>query len=243
MANLPETTNFDSNIYEIATSDQVLGGDATTIANKQAASLANRTQWLKAQVETIEDNQAIDETNIAANTAAISSLTSRIGVDEGLINTLNTEVADLYTKILPVGSSIIWNIGTALPANFLEENGASVSRTTYAALFAVFGTFYGSIDSAHFNLPDSRGQFIRGWSHGSSIDSGRSFYSPQADTFQDHEHNVNAPFATVGGGGSAGGLSSATGHTPAFPTTGAITGNPGTETRPTNLAKMFIIKY
>lgn len=49
------------------------------------------------------------------------------------------------------------------PAHTLEANGAAVSRTTYAKLFAVLGTLYGSGDgSTTFNLPDMRGRFIRG---------------------------------------------------------------------------------
>lgn len=49
------------------------------------------------------------------------------------------------------------------PTHTLEANGAAVSRTTYAKLFAVLGTLYGSGDgSTTFNLPDMRGRFIRG---------------------------------------------------------------------------------
>ena len=46
-----------------------------------------------------------------------------------------------------------------VPAGYLQENGAAVSRTTYAALFAVIGTVHGVGDgSTTFNLPDSRGR-------------------------------------------------------------------------------------
>lgn len=42
-------------------------------------------------------------------------------------------------------------------------NGALVSRTTYAALFAVIGTVYGEGDgSTTFALPDLRGRYIEG---------------------------------------------------------------------------------
>lgn len=45
------------------------------------------------------------------------------------------------------------------PAGYLPENGAAVSRTTYANLFAVIGTTYGVGDgSTTFNVPDSRGR-------------------------------------------------------------------------------------
>ncbi|MGU5527531.1 gp53-like domain-containing protein [Aeromonas caviae] len=50
MANLSETPNYDSGIYQIETTDPVLGGP-TGIANAQAKSLANRTAFLKRQID------------------------------------------------------------------------------------------------------------------------------------------------------------------------------------------------
>jgi microcystin-dependent protein len=47
--------------------------------------------------------------------------------------------------------------GTSAPAGCLVRNGNAVSRTTYAALFAVIGTAFGAGDGATtFNLPDSQ---------------------------------------------------------------------------------------
>lgn len=46
MPNLTEVSNFDTNIYEIQTTDPVLGGEGG-ILNKAAQNLANRTKWLK----------------------------------------------------------------------------------------------------------------------------------------------------------------------------------------------------
>jgi microcystin-dependent protein len=48
--------------------------------------------------------------------------------------------------VVPWGSAVI-------PSGFLECNGASVSTSTYAALFAVIGYTYGG-SGASFNLPD-----------------------------------------------------------------------------------------
>ena len=52
MANLPETPSYEAGIYQIELTDAVIGG-VTGISNKQARGLANRTGYLKAQVETI----------------------------------------------------------------------------------------------------------------------------------------------------------------------------------------------
>jgi hypothetical protein len=49
MTNLTETSNFDANVRELETTDYAIGG-AGGVANSQAQALANRTQWLKAQV-------------------------------------------------------------------------------------------------------------------------------------------------------------------------------------------------
>ncbi|ASL74679.1 phage tail protein [Ralstonia pseudosolanacearum] len=60
------------------------------------------------------------------------------------------------------------------PNGWLKANGAAVSRTTYAALYAEIGTTFGAGDgAATFNLPDLRGEFLRGWDDGRGVDSGR----------------------------------------------------------------------
>lgn len=59
---------------------------------------------------------------------------------------------------LPVGS-VIDGFWTTAPEGYLLTNGAAVSRTTYANLFAVIGTTYGAGNgSTTFNLPDTRGR-------------------------------------------------------------------------------------
>mgnify|MGYP000350743285 CR=1 FL=1 len=65
---------------------------------------------------------------------------------------------DPLATTLPEGTSIngYW---TSAPSGYLFEDGAAVSRTTYASLFAVIGTTYGAGNgSTTFNLPDSRGR-------------------------------------------------------------------------------------
>lgn len=67
-----------------------------------------------------------------------------------------------------------------LPVGWLECNGAEISRMTYSSLFNLIGTTYGNGDgSTTFNLPDLRGEFIRGWDNNRGLDIGRSFGSVQ----------------------------------------------------------------
>ena len=58
--------------------------------------------------------------------------------------------------VMPVGCVIPF-AGAAAPTGWLLCQGQAVSRTTYAQLFSVIGTTYGSGDgSTTFNLPDMR---------------------------------------------------------------------------------------
>lgn len=63
---------------------------------------------------------------------------------------------------MPIGAVFPF-YGTTPPEHTMACNGAEISRTTYAELFAVIGTTAGEGDgSTTFNLPDLRGMFIRG---------------------------------------------------------------------------------
>ena len=71
------------------------------------------------------------------------------------------------------------------PSGWLKANGAAVSRTTYAALFAAIGTTFGAGDGrTTFNLPDLRGEFLRGLDEGRNIDRGRRLGTAQGDAIR-----------------------------------------------------------
>ena len=92
---------------------------------------------------------------------------------------------------VPSGS-VFTHASTTLPSGYLECNGASISRTTYAALFSAIGTTWGSVSGTHFNLPDLRGEFVRGFDNSRGVDSGRSFASSQGSQYQQHNHSASA---------------------------------------------------
>jgi phage-related tail fiber protein len=140
--------------------------------------------------------------------------------------------------INPVGA-VIWVATSTAPNGFLKANGAAVSRTTYAALFAALGTQFGAGDgSSTFNLPDLRGEFIRGWDDSRGVDSGRTFGSFQADEFKSHTHEelYNTPSSGQDQAGSGSGDNDNTSSRQ----TGAAG---GAETRPRNVALLACIKF
>lgn len=153
-----------------------------------------------------------------------------------------TQLAAAIPLLIPVpvltGAMLFWPKNTP-PSWALERDGAAVSRTTYAALFAIIGTAYGAGDGVNtFNLPDDRGLFERGWDHGAGIDSGRVFGSYQADELKAHVHDQfywpNSGGLDVNGTDGNG--------TPTD--SGLNTGSTGgSETRPKNRAYLPIIIF
>ena len=99
-----------------------------------------------------------------------------------------------FTTVQGVPSGAVFCIAVAtVPSDYLECNGDAVSRTTYSALFAVIGTAYGAGNgSSTFNLPDLRGEFIRGFDNGKGTDSGRAIASSQTSQMMQHNHAVSA---------------------------------------------------
>jgi len=103
----------------------------------------------------------------------------------------NAELEFSTVQGVPSGSVFCMAVAT-VPSGYLECNGAAVSRTTYSALFAVIGTAYGSGNgSSTFNLPDLRGEFVRGFDNGKGTDSGRSIATSQSAQNASHNHSIS----------------------------------------------------
>lgn len=140
------------------------------------------------------------------------------------------------------------------PSGWLAADGSAVSRTTYARLFSRIGTTWGAGDgTTTFNLPDGRGEFLRGLDAGRGVDSGRLIGSSQNDALQ----NITGTFFMETNGQD-------TNITGAFYSDGLVAGSssqPGgtqdylirfdasrvartsTETRPRNISALCCIKY
>lgn len=155
--------------------------------------------------------------------------------DASNLTQLSAAIQALINNYAPAPGSVIYIAKSTAPTGYLKANGAAVSRTTYSALFAAIGTTFGAGDGATtFNLPDLRGEFIRGWDDGRGVDSGRAFGSYQTDEIKSHKHTTDVGTVLIAASGSsqrgAGG--------------GVDTGfTGGTETRPRNVALLACIKY
>lgn len=182
---------------------------------------------------------------------------------------------DGIRAVTPAGLSAgLWNYGLLphgliaffahnfIPVGYLKANGAAVSRTAYSPLFAAIGTTFGAGDgSTTFNLPDLRGEFVRGWDDARGVDTGRGFGSFQKGTF----HNIGSGpvvdcvsdySVSNGGAAAAADLGLDTGVPSDYPN--ARYGSAGTVgpmgapmytdasygvTRPRNIALLACIKY
>lgn len=111
-------------------------------------------------------------------------------------------VAKVDNNIVNVGvptGAIAYFVHAIVPFGWLKANGAAVSRTVYANLFAIIGTTYGAGDGrTTFNLPDLRGEFIRSWDDGRGIDPGRGHASQQSGNVAPHRHATGWRTGVVG---------------------------------------------
>ena len=129
-------------------------------------------------------------------------------------------------------------VGSTAPTDWLECDGSSIP-SQYTDLIALVGA----------NVPDFRGEFIRGWDNGRGVDSGRSILTAQGEAFKSHTHvqNAHTHRQALGGSllfvaGGAGGVSGNADYQNVNSTTAVNQNTGGTETRPRNIALMYCIK-
>jgi len=128
-------------------------------------------------------------------------------------------------------------------------------------LFSAIGTTYGGGDgSTTFNLPDLRGEFVRGLDDGRGVDTSRTLGSSQADatalpdtaftgstnTAGNHDHSYATNQGTGGGqgggGADTGSRNATTNQAGSHSHSVTINGGGDAETRPRNVALLACIK-
>jgi len=161
-------------------------------------------------------------------------------------------VAAVREALCPPGSIMAFG-GTTAPSGWLLCNGDSVSRTTYATLYAAISTAYGTASGSTFNVPDFRGRFLRGTTTDAARDpdyasrtasatggnTGGNVGSFQVDAFKAHTHTL--PTDSSGLNGDMQTITSTNGSDEGFLNPSGSTG--GSETRPVNVTVNYIIKY
>jgi hypothetical protein len=213
----------------------------------------------------VQDN-AINASKIAANAVT----TAKIATGAVTIDKLSNSAASGF-GFTPVGT-VIWYAGSTAPTGYIKCNGDSIANGTgttqgvtadFSALYAVVGA----------NVPDLRGEFIRGLDDSRGIDTSRSIRSSQNDQNKLHNHSVSATStptltdpghthqARVGTSGTGGGNISdrdsqspgtyvdnqisnvGTGISVSVATSISENNNGGSEARPRNVALLACIKY
>lgn len=96
-----------------------------------------------------------------------------MAVSNPTLSQIGQAISDMLPKLKPVSFPTgMIAYSHEVPDGWLQCNGAAVSRTTYAALFAVIGTKYGSGNgSTTFNLPNIHHRFIEGTTSASEVGS------------------------------------------------------------------------
>lgn len=229
---------------------------APSYATANTFPMANATGngWL---YKTVSQLISLFSPNAANGLVQLDSSNKYPALDGSAITNINS---------VAVGSISIFPQSSA-PSGYLKLNGALLSRTTYAALWAYAqasgnlaandgawqaGQFSPGDGSTTFRIPDYRGEFLRMWDDGKGTDAGRGIGQWQAQDTQPHNHSITDPghyhsyyYGSMNGYAMAFfGTSAAGSGTTTSATTGITVNNStGTETRPRNVAALACIKY
>ena len=176
--------------------------------------------------------------------------------DKNYIDALESNLNSVET-----GTILTYPVATP-PTGYIKCNGALLNENAYPELFAVIGRTYGGASAnSTFKVPDLRGEFVRGWDDGRGVDVGRAIGTSQNEDFKSHSHGASSSVVgdhthggvTSGGPGNVSGRWDATGignnNTPQTDPAGShnhtitVNATGGSETRPRNVALMYIIKF
>jgi microcystin-dependent protein len=178
--------------------------------------------------------------------------TTLLNADEFPLNQSGTTKKSTIGQIknsvggFPTGGVLMF-AASGVPAGWLECDGSILSINLYSDLYNVVGQNFKTSTTFNtltgFQIPDLRGQFVRGWDHGANVDSGRVFGKTQEDLIKSHDHpfywGQNAGTPAIGGSTPGNSVQNYN-----FYGIGAdqIGNTGGTETRPKNVALLYCIK-
>ena len=217
-----QTVAKDNGIYVAANGAWVRAADANTSAKvtpgltvmvEEGAANGDSLWHLTTNAPVTLDTAALAFEKLAGRTGIQAGTYKSLTVDKYGRATAGTNpetlagfgIKDTYTKAeieamiaqasaLPVGA-VVGFPKTAVPPGFLEIDGSVQSIATYPDLFAYLGTTFntGGEGAGNFRLPESRGEFLRGWDHGRGVDTGRTIGSWQKGTLQSFDYSSVSP--------------------------------------------------
>ena len=140
-------------------------------------------------VQAAGHTHAIDKASLTvAGVVQLSSATDSTAVNMAATPAAVRAAMQEASQATPIGT-IAYFAGDSAPAGWLKANGAQVSRSVYANLFAAISTRFGAGNgSTTFTLPDLRGVFLRGFDDGRGFDGGRVLGSLQNHNLAEHRH-------------------------------------------------------
>ena len=148
--------------------------EAAQTAKSAAESAAERAEAAAGEIDMSTylqktgDGKDVTVSFTAPDDADFSKITS--GSKLSAIMILLSRWRNYIAQALTPTGTVLPFAGQTIPNGFLLCDGRAVSRTTYAGLFAVIGTIYGSGDgSTTFNLPDMRGRVAVGLDSDSNL--------------------------------------------------------------------------
>jgi microcystin-dependent protein len=125
-----------------------------------------------------------------AKISALPPATSVLTTDEFPINqdgtTKKVTLEQIQNSVsFPTGGIMMFAV-SGVPTGWLECNGSVLAINKYTNLYNIIGQNYKTLNNFNtlsgFQIPDLRGEFVRGWDHGKGVDAGRQIGSSQKAT-------------------------------------------------------------
>jgi len=234
---LPIQTFIEEALGSAATEESAVTPDPDTIAKRDSVGRVQSQSGGTGRAAVVDDDTSTSaDADSVARRDSSGRLTSAPGGSGDEVLTWNDDVG------APAGAVQYFAMDTA-PDGWLKANGAEISRSTYADLFSAIGTTFGAGNgSTTFNLPDLRGEFIRGWDNGRGVDpdSERELGSAQSDEIRSHSHDL--PEQIVADAPNISGTQGPSETNDGFQVTSTFAFG-GPETRPRNIALLACIKF
>ncbi len=181
-----------------SSSDWTLNNNSVEIANMADNSVGTNELVNDSVTDDKMANNAIGTAMIKDNAVTIAKMADNSVSTAEVVNSSVT-LAKLATAVAnslnPTGT-VIWYAGSTAPAGYLKANGDGIANGsgTTQGITADFSALYAIVGA---NLPDLRGEFVRGWDDGKGTDSGRSIRSSQSDQNKQHNHSATSSSSTA----------------------------------------------